>query len=385
MAINLFFLHGVFSKHRDHSSIRQRVSLWLLMFVAGMASAQPIAYQVSGQFSYTVPNESGYDFIASRNYGLSFDMAWNFWGDAFWQQQRQGAQFGLKGSFFYCDNPIAGHRFALVATMDNPLYSWNGGNDELSWLLDAGLSLMTNPYKRSHEERNDFIGSYLNCAIDVGLTFRHGLSNGDALALSLMLAHSSNGYLKKPNMGLNFLLAEFGYRWRRTRFDSQSTVHSSQFSVHDSQDKVHQSHFFLSYSPSIVKARYPYDADPYYYAYTAQFGYLYALSPMRMVGASVDLMYNFSHTDLAVSYGVEQPFPMYVGLCADYETYWDRLSVRVGMAAYLLRSDVEGYPIYERVGLYYHFGGKLRQFAGVSMKAHYAHVDYIEWTYGIEL
>lgn len=349
--------------------------------------AQPRAYQVSGLGGYTLPNNDDYGYIASCDFGVAFDAIWDFGTDSQWKSLRPDTQFGLRASFLYCDNPIAGHRFALESTMRNTIFGRFNNQHKLQWLLNFGLSCFTNPYERTQNEENIFIGSYLNCMIDVGLDYRFGLSNGDAISLAFMLAHSSNGYLKKPNQGLNLLQLEFGYQFSNQQIHTERnarTLQSDLMIVNDNS-QLNNSHFFLSLSPAIVKARYPFSADPYYFAYTFQTGYLYALSDKRMVGASLDLMYNFSHSDIARSKGVDVPFPLYLGACADYETYWGPLSIRLAMGCYLHKSELESIPVYERVGAYYHFGKSLRQFAGISLKAHYAHVDYIEWTYGIEL
>ena len=39
----------------------------------------------------------------------------------------------------------------------------------------------------------------------------------------------------------------------------------------------------------------------------------------------------------------------------------------------------------EKLGLKYYFGTKSNQFVGVFMKVHVGSIDYIEWTYGINL
>ncbi|MBP9990472.1 MAG: acyloxyacyl hydrolase [Bacteroidales bacterium] len=358
-----------------------KLKLFLLTCILGSATAlfaQPSYYQISGLGAYTIPNSDEYGYIASFSGGVAFDVAWNFNRGERWFQLRPDSQFGIRASFLCFDNPIAGHRYVVEGTMRNTLLHFP--KTKLQWLLNCGFSCFTNPYKRSGDQENIFIGSYLNCMIDVGMDCQIGLRNGDVLSLALMLSHSSNGYILKPNQGLNLMQVEVGYQFS-TAVDAPDR---SDMACVDFERFAH-SHFFLSASPAFVKARYPFVDDPYYFAYTLQTGYLYAFSAHRMAGASLDFMYNFSHSDIARSKGVDVPTPLYLGACADYETYWGPFSIRLAMGCYLHKSELESIPVYERVGAYYHFGKSLRQFAGISLKAHYAHVDYIEWTYGIEL
>ena len=128
--------------------------------------------------------------------------------------------------------------------------------------------------------------------------------------------------------------------------------------------------------------------DRYHYAYTARVGWQYHFNPVRAVGANVDITYNTTHNGIQNLEHDEYPLPFYVGLCGNYETSYRRLTLHVGLAAYLLKSQQARTPYYERVGLFYDFcdvDRPVRHFVGVSLKAHSAHIDFIEWHYGIRL
>ena len=108
-------------------------------------------------------------------------------------------------------NSVAGDRLGLAWTLNGPLIG------HLSWTYSVGLSMYTKPYSVTHDTNNTFIGSPLNCLIDLGFMYEQPLSERLTLTLTGKLVHSSNGYLYKPNHGLNYLQAELGLRFGPAR------------------------------------------------------------------------------------------------------------------------------------------------------------------------
>lgn len=337
--------------------------------------AQPTRYALALSGGYTLPNSEEWSYVSSATFGVAGTMAWQFKGDDYWTPLRHNPLFGLRVEWLHANNAIAGERFGLQGFLQQPLFTTSDGAHQLSWTLDGGISLYTRPYRRTFDDPNIFIGSYINCLIGAGVQMTSRISSSTSLTYGVRFCHASNGYLRKPNQGLNYIQAEVGYGFHS---DSAARMRSQHL-------VLPPSHLFLSYAPGLVPARNGLSDQLYFFTHTAQIGYLFNLSPLRAVGANVDFMFNYSHNAIADDEGVPRPFPLYVGIAANYETSWDRLFFRVALGAYLYKSQLCSYPIYERMGIYYRFGSHLHQYAGVAFKAHYAHVDYIEWTYGIEL
>ena len=113
---------------------------------------------------------------------------------------------------------------------------------------------------------------------------------------------------------------------------------------------------------------------------------MYRFNPARAAGINIDLTYNYSHTAVIAHWKENYNLPFYIGLAATYEASYHRLTLHTALAAYLTRSEHGTTPFYERVGLFYNFGKeyhRMRHFVGVSLKSHMAHIDFIEWHYGI--
>ena len=144
--------------------------------------------------------------------------------------------------------------------------------------------------------------------------------------------------------------------------------------------------WFVSYAPAIVMPRFPSKRHEYYYAHTARLGWLYHFNAARAAGVNLDITYNYSFNELYEIFQEEWPLPFFVGIAAAYEASYHRLTLHTALCAYLLRAERGTTPMYERVGVFYNLGDqtrRLRQFVGVSLKSHMAHIDFIEWHYGI--
>ena len=399
--------------------IKRRLSVLVLVLAfASPAWGQGGLYTLSLHSGYTVPNSEEWNYIAGGSIGADFSVSrridWGFCDtNCYFPVLRNPYWMGLRGGFTYFPNDIAGQRISFSGFIQQPLFYFNrfirlDGDSTLVSVrepfnldLDFGLAFYTNPYCRTPNPDNVFIGSYANCMIQLGFSQAFTLKNSSKIVLGAKFAHSSNGYLRKPNKGLNYLQLSLGYslpvkkfygKIYESKFDTIPETCTAYCPVMKWPDMPVDNPAFrggdilLSYAPGIVMPRYTGASSNYFYAHTARVGYLYRLSPARAVGATLDLTYNYSHTAVIAHWHEDYNLPFYVGLAAAYEASFHRLTLHTAVAAYLCRSEHGTTPLYERVGLFYNFGPeyrRLRHFVGVSLKSHMAHIDFIEWHYGI--
>lgn len=281
----------------------------------------------------------------------------------FWHQP----DFGLRVNYAHVTNGIAGDRFGLAATLQCPL------TRHIDWGYSFGFSFYNRPYSRTHNPDNSYIGSVVNCLIDVGLAAHLPLDGTHDLFVAGKVVHSSNGYLYKPNHGLNFLQAELGCRFGPVRQALRPSGTDSLFVSHG--------HLFLSIAPGAAMSRNdPIDEIVFYPAYMVEMGYVRYYHSCLAAGGALDLSYNYAHRLLAP----EDEWPVYPALTVFGDCIWGPVVLRLGVAHYLAYYPQNWFQYYERVGVYYRFGADMRQHAGVGMKVHGDHIDFIEWTYAIE-
>lgn len=390
----------VFRELQVFRAFRPLFSIFLLLFLFSNHSFAQSDLVLSATGCYTIPNSSEWSYIADFGPGvdaaIQLPQVWCLQeNDSTVHLLRRPYNMGLRSNFTYFPNAIAGHRISQSLYLQERLLE--RGQRTFFFEFDFGLACYTNPYSRSHDDANVFIGSYLNCMIQVGLAYRYRFMNRSALWMSAMFAHSSNGYLVKPNKGLNYMQLQMGWQIPR-RLPSQRILdRDNRLQIYDSTCFVYlpiqypsaafpRHDLMLSYASGLVKPRTVKVLDHYYYAYTARVGWQYHLNPVRAVGANLDLTYNTTHNGIRNIEHDEYPLPFYVGLCGNYEATYNRLTLHLGLAAYLLRSHQAHTPYYERVGVFYELSKMerpVRHFVGVSLKAHSAHIDFIEWHYGL--
>ncbi len=390
----------------------------LLSFFSLQLAAQP-ARTFSLLSGYTVPNSSEWSYIADIPIGIDAAVSkFIFWGyddTSGYFPIIRSYNHGLRGNFTFFPNAIAGQRIGVSGFIQEPIIlfkrwiTFDGDSvpsrvqNYLNLEMDCGLAFYTNPYSRTPNPDNVFIGSYLNCLVQIGLSYSHCLRDYSQIVFAAKFAHSSNGYLKKPNKGLNYLQISLGYTLpaqylngscRISFFDTVERGAREIWPLYNSREMwpldnpaFRGADLIISYAPGIVMPRYE-ASQKYFYAHTAQAGWLYRFNPARAVGATLDLTYNYSHTAVIRHWHEDYSLPFYIGIAGVYEATYHRLTLHTALAAYLARSEHGTTPLYERVGLFYNFGNehrRLRHFVGVALKSHMAHIDFIEWHYGIKL
>lgn len=372
--------------------IRKAAYIFFLVLVPTALFGQGFhTFSVTG--GYTIPNSEEWSYISDRYLGIDIAEArmqhWMFVDDTAvsgGQRRllRRPYQMGLRGNFTFYPNAIAGHKFGLAGFVIEPLLERGGHSVGLE--MDAGFAFYSNPYKHSHDEANVFIGSYVNCLIQIGLSYSYTLSGIGDIVFAGKFVHSSNGYLVKPNKGLNYLQGELGFRPRPMAGSGTGIGADSRIDYRFSAADIRGGDWFVSYAPAIVMPRFPSKRHEYYYAHTARMGWLYHFNAARAAGVNLDITYNYSFNELYEIFQEEWPLPFFVGIAAAYEASYHRLTLHTALCAYLLRAERGTTPMYERVGVFYNLGDqtrRLRQFVGVSLKSHMAHIDFIEWHYGI--
>ena len=399
--------------------MRRILTIAILLHATLRLAAQP-QKTFSLLSGYTIPNSSEWDYIKDISIGIDGALSWRQnWGfedtNGYFPLLRSPYDLGVRGNFTCFPNGIAGQRIGVSGFIQEPIMhfdrwiTFDGDSvpsrvpNYLNLEMECGLAFYTNPYSRTPNPDNVFIGSHLNCLVQLGLSYSHRLRDYSQIVFAAKFAHSSNGYLKKPNKGLNDLQLSVGYSlpqrynpvtFRVSNFDTIDHSRQTLMPVVNWQQYWPYGNpafrgvtWLLTYSPGVVMPRYTGASRKYFYAHTAQAGWLYRFNPARAVGATLDLTYNYSHIAVIRHWHEDYRLPVYIGIAGVYEATYHRLTLHTALAAYLARSEHGTTPLYERVGLYYNLSGenrRIRHFVGIALKSHMAHIDFIEWHYGIK-
>ena len=117
------------------------IALSLLTFAVGRSQETLHSWDVSLNVGYMMPNNSSYKSFATSTFGV--DATWWCRGidTSYWRYRKHYPFFGLKFSYAYIPNSIAGNRLGLTGQIRQQLF----GLTHWEWSAGVGLSAYTKP------------------------------------------------------------------------------------------------------------------------------------------------------------------------------------------------------------------------------------------------
>lgn len=360
-----------------HHSFR----LSMLLIIAALSlqvSAQQYTFSMTS--GWTIPFAPSFPDVRANTYGADWAVSWPA---IHAEGHRAPCEIGLKGNATFIPGGIAGNRIGIegFVTTPFPFIDRLIQPATLAFQLGSGLGFYTHPKDLTGDPRNEFIGSCANCVIDIGPVLTLPTKDDHAWVIGAKFVHNSNGYIHKPNVGLNYVQGEIG--WRFSPAGGRHREHADTVRFHRRYDA--RTAPFISIAPGVTVPRHNLAGnDIFRPAYTVQLGYRYAYQPCRSMALSVDLAYNFADNYGYELSGERPPFPLFVALAGTHETHWGPFSLRLGLGYHIWESFPDS-RLYERVGVFWHFGKDTRCAAGLAIKANSTHADFIEWTWTYDL
>jgi hypothetical protein len=336
----------------------------VMMLLAMSVSAQKPDFRFSLNGGYLMPNNSRYSDFNAFTYGVDAAILWRFEGDSYWQHFWHWPWFGFKASYARIPDNIAGDRLGLVGYMIGPL------GQHFAWHFGLGFSGYTKPYQWTGDTNNIFIGSFLNCLIDLG--FSYHLTKTTDVAFHVM--HTSNGMLMRPNLGLNYFQLDLSYMLPNSQ---QSMGNGELLKPSDFRERE----FGVALSGGAVMSREP-EFTGHYPCYNLMLYYQHYTSPVFAFGGALDIWGNFADREIVKQEEMHYSIPLQVSAMGLIETFWGALSMKVGLGVTIATTQLVTNPIYERWGGYYNFSNC---FTGVAVNAHAGRVEFIEWTFGYRI
>ncbi|WP_113922741.1 acyloxyacyl hydrolase [Cognataquiflexum aquatile] len=281
--------------------------------------------------------------------------------------------FGLYTATF--KNDYIGKPNAVYAYADLPFTkTFLKGRLSYSYFAAFGLAFNFKPYDPDSNPINQFIGSYRNGYVHVGFTMRYALSPWLDLETAFGLKHFSNGSIKKPNSGLNFIPFSIGLRSTLNR------AYFDQSSLSDIPKFIPNSHVNLWVSAGAKN--YEIGGDVYM-KWGFSVNYLKQRGYKLRYGLGMDMFYAANGT--LPGNWEKSGFMDKASFAIVASGEWvlkKNFSIPLGIGVYMHRNYFNDEPsaYYERVGIRYRFSRQM--FTGITLKAHGFKADFFEWTVG---
>lgn len=243
-----------------------------------------------------------------------------------------------------------------------------------SYYAQVGLGFNMNPYDAESNPINQFVSSSLNAHIHFGVKASYQLSKSLDLFTSVGTKHYSNGSIKRPNSGINFIPIAVGLR---------ANLDREKFQPGDRPEfPPLEKRFFWNIAAYTGLKSYDIGEKAYFRGGLGV-NYLWELSYKYRMGIGLDWFYGGGANDRYPGENVAFSDVNSFAVVGSWE--WkltEKLYMPIALGVYLSKAHLnqETAGFYERIGVRYRMNHNL--FAGVQIKAHKAKADFFEFTVG---
>ena len=173
-------------------------------------SSPVISFRLSYSSMWVVPT---HDFVRSENStgeaitqgrNISAEVLIQSNGNKDWHQLYNFPKYGFgMQSLWFPQTDEIGSPVAVYAMLEGPIKRWE--KSALSYAFHFGFSMGWKPYDAVDNPYNYLMGGPLALYAHLGVLYHRDLGKRWGAEASLGFSHASNGNLKQPNFGINFL------------------------------------------------------------------------------------------------------------------------------------------------------------------------------------
>ncbi|WP_192349561.1 acyloxyacyl hydrolase [Algoriphagus sp. Y33] len=242
------------------------------------------------------------------------------------------------------------------------------------YFAQIGLGFNMNPFDTDTNPLNGFVGTALNVHVHFGLKANYELSKSFGIFASVGTKHYSNGSIKKPNAGINFVPIAIGLRMNI----DQEKFNPGASPVFPPLEKVGV------WNIAAYTGLKSYEIDePAYFRGGLGVNYLWEISYKYRGGIGIDWFYGAGARDRYPGESINFSDVNSFAVVGSWE--WkltENLYMPIAIGVYLSKAhyNQETTGFYERIGVRYRMNNNV--FAGVQIKAHKAKADFFEFTVG---
>lgn len=313
-------------------------------------------------------------------------LSWNQknYGKEDWEQHYNYPDFGI--SFTYQDykNEIIGKLYAIYGHYNFYLLDRKNKN-QLILRTGIGFAYNTNPYDKETNNKNISFGTHLNSSTYFKLYYqRENIIQNIGLNAGLSFIHASNSNVKSPNTGINTWGATLGLNYNLsneteptffTHPEKESYKEPIKYNfafrggVNESEiigSGLHPFYVFSAYADKRIgrKSAFQLGTDVFISPFLKDYIEYYQI--------------NFPDDTSATKNDISR-----VSLFVGHELFLNKVSLITQVGYYVHYPFPYEARYYERLGLKRYFGDKW--YAAVSLKAHAANAETVEFGVGIRL
>ncbi len=364
----LFFIINSFSQENENSPPKRQNYFQAEYFYGNILKHQPTVAPL----------------ITGHPEGIILSWNQKNYGKEDWEQHFNYPDFGV--SFAYQDykNEIIGKLYSIYGHYNFYLLDRKNKN-QLILRTGIGFAYSTNPYDKETNNKNISFGTHLNSSTYLRLYYqRENLIKNLGINAGITFIHASNSNVKSPNTGINTWGATIGLNYNLseeteptffTHPEKESYKEPIKYNVafrcgvNESEiigSGLHPFYVFSAYADKRIgrKSAFQLGTDIFISPFLKDYIEYYQI--------------NFPNDTSATKNDISR-----VSLFVGHELFLNKISLITQVGYYIHYPFPYEARYYERLGLKRYFGDKW--YAAVSLKAHAANAETVEFGVGIRL
>lgn len=327
------------------------------------------------KYGTMLPHHKSIEYLLESNIaGIEVSLTTDSYGRSVWDKQFRYPRLGA--GFLYTslgNNEIFGRASALFLFSEIP-FSSKDRRFSTHYRIGLGLAYISKGFDSRDNPLNMAIGSGVNMYIDFKLNIRCKVNENNELSAGLGFSHFSSGKMDSPNQGLNSASLSLGYKYKllpekhkKNTPETMPELKKHAFEILFScggktDDRVSGKRYFIS----------TFVLD---YKYVA--GYKYAFGIGADFFHDQSLGPNKQHDEGG---GYTSADLYQIGMHGGFYVRYSKMNIILQAGTYLHANYYNHSIIYSRTGIRYEIIPNV--LLNLSLKAHYAIADFVEWGIG---
>jgi len=326
-------------------------------------------------YGYMLPEYSSILYLVDdpvRSFSLNFSKKTR--GSSDWEQLYNYPEYGL--SLFYStlgNNRIHGREISVFPYFRLDILT--GRRFDFYNETGMGLSYVTRKFDFRDNYLNVAVGSHLNIHFNLKLGVQYKMRQKVKLNTGVSFDHFSNSNSTEPNLGLNYVTAYAGVKYR--------VGNETEKQVRVLKDHERNHNFEFIYSGGMKHPRAI--GSELYFTSSATFEYKWEFLRMFHLGIGADLFYDASTEAEMLTLELNNHKKLYdfrSGIHFSQEVVYNKFSIIIQEGFYLvLKDQVEQHVMYNRGIIRYRITDRF--LVQLAMKSHVHILDYPEIGVGI--
>jgi len=349
--------------------------LLISFFSAGQNDTNPAGNtftEVNSGYGFILAHRKSMKYLLHHVPSVDIKIGKSTAGKELWEQLYKYPEYGIGGYWANLGDPdLLGSVFATYAYMNYPII--RNQKFRFSYMYGAGMSYVSRCFDVQDNYTNIAIGSKINIIFNIKFNTSINLTERLALTNNFGMTHYSNGAWAKPNLGINVCDMYVGLRYYTDKKNTDGII------KHDIPEFKRINNIVVFYYSGIKAIDPP--AGPRYIFSTISVNLNRELNHKRTIGCGTDFFYDESlYTEFADTSDTKFIHVIRNGIFLSHEYKIKRLSLLTQLGAYTYTKVTPVFILYTRTGFRYNITKRI--IANLSLKAHFAIAEYVEWGIG---